>query len=122
MLSSRQRSFCEQYLQTENAEESAKAAGYRNPGQGRRLVESAALWLDWSREQYHCQVAGRQEILEFYTALMRGQSEDGAELKLSERLKGAEALSRILGLFGAPDERPEPVRIVDDCEVSGADD
>jgi len=125
LLNSRQRVFCEHFLQTGDADAAAAAAGYRRPGQGEKMLNSAALWIDWSREQYHCRVAGRQEILEFYTALMRGETEGECEAKLSERLKGAEALSRILGLFAESAERPAAVRIIDDCplpETGGDDD
>ena len=63
-------------------------------------------------------VADEREIMEFYSAVMRGQSPDDGPIKLSERIAAADKLTRLIASDGRGDmgELAEIMEAVDEVE------
>ena len=123
-LNERQIRFCEQYVINCNAADSVRKAGYKcknAAAYGYRLLQSPQIqaYLDsLLSKDVDKRVAQANEIIEFYTRLLRGDFEDGIEVKFSDRMKAADALAKIFGLFSerfGSDEK-KAVTIVDDVE------
>ena len=104
-LNERQVKFCEYYVVSCNAADSVRKAGYKckNPAAyGYRLLHMPQVqaYLDGllavAAEKRVVEV---NEIVEFYAQLMRGDFDESTEVKFSDRLKAAEALAKIFGLF-----------------------
>jgi phage terminase small subunit len=97
-----QKAFADYYIETANATESAKRAGYSEKtaySQGQRLlknVEISAYISERMAEQGEKRVADANEVIEFYTAVMRGEVKDqfGLDASLSDRLKAGDALMK----------------------------
>lgn len=101
-LNGMQKAFADYYIETANATESAKRAGYSEKtaySQGQRLlknVEVSAYISERMAEQGEKRVADANEVIEFYTAVMRGEVKDqfGLDASLSDRLKAGDALMK----------------------------
>lgn len=97
-----QKAFADYYIETANATESAKRAGYSEKtaySQGQRLlknVELSAYIRERMAGQGEKRVADANEVIEFYTAVMRGEVKDqfGLDASLSDRLKAGDALMK----------------------------
>ncbi|MGI5824447.1 MAG: terminase small subunit [Bacillota bacterium] len=123
-LNERQIKFCEYYVVSCNAADSVRKAGYKckNPAAyGYRLLQTPHIqaYLDTLlTAAADKRIAQANEILEFYTQLMRGDFDASPDVKFSDRLKAADALAKIFGLFserfGIGDKKP--VTIVDDIQ------
>ena len=101
-LNEMQKAFADYYIETANATESAKRAGYSEKtarSQGQRLltnVDISAYIRERLDEQSEKRVADANEVIEFYTAVMRGEVKDqfGLDASLSDRLKAGDALMK----------------------------
>lgn len=101
-LNEMQKAFADYYIETANATESAKRAGYSEKtaySQGQRLlknVELSAYIRERMAGQGEKRVADANEVIEFYTAVMRGEVKDqfGLDASLSDRLKAGDALMK----------------------------
>ena len=101
-LNEMQKAFADYYIETANATESAKRAGYSEKtarSQGQRLltnVDISAYIRERLDEQSEKRVADANEVIEFYTAVMRGEVKDqfGLDASLSDRLKACDALMK----------------------------
>lgn len=101
-LTPKQRRFCEEYLKSGNATEAAKKAGYKKTScrviAAENLSKPAISAYIKRRldEQEAAQVADSNEILKFYTAVMRGEVKDqfGMDASLSDRLKAGDSLMK----------------------------
>ena len=101
-LTPKQRRFCEEYLKSGNATEAAKKAGYKETScrviAAENLSKPAISAYIKRRldEQEAAQVADSNEILKFYTAVMRGEVKDqfGMDASLSDRLKAGDSLMK----------------------------
>ena len=123
-LNERQIKFCRQYVLNCNAAESVRKAGYKcknAAAYGYRLLQLPQIqdYLDnLLSADADKRVAQANEIIEFYTRLLRGDFDEGVEVKFSDRMKAADALAKIFGLFSerfGGDEK-KAVMIVDDVE------
>lgn len=109
-MTPKQKAFAEYYLESGNASEAARKAGYskktaysigtenlQKPEISRYIKERMAA-------QDAARVASADEVLRFYTSVMRGEVSDqfGLEAALAERLKAADALMK---RHAAGDER-----------------
>ena len=107
-LTPKQKKFCEYYIQTGNAAEAARQAGYSEktaysigaenltkPDISQYIAERMA-----AREKNL--VADSDEVMRFYTAVMRGTAKDpqGVGVSFSERLKAADALMKRYNIIG----------------------
>lgn len=106
MLSIKQRKFCEYYVELGNAKKAAIKAGYSDKDakrQGSRLLTRSDV-KDYvaklTSERKEKQLAKADEILEYFTKVMR----DGGEAT-KYRLKAAENLAKRYGLDKSEDDK-----------------
>lgn len=123
-MTTMQKKFCDEYiLSGGNSAAAARSAGYSS--RGAKVVGSKLLAREDVRKAIDTKLAeiasektaDAKELLEFLTAAMRGQIEEevatnsGKVVRVknncSSRLKAAETLCRIYGLFKRSDEEPK---------------
>ena len=107
MLTPKQKAFADYYIETGNASESARKAGYKNDVSGRENLQNptvSAYIAERMGAQDEKRVASANEVLEFYTASMRGEIKDqfGLDPSLADRLKAADSLMK---RYNAADDR-----------------
>ena len=101
-LTPKQQAFADYYLETGNATEAAKRAGYsedtaRQIGAENLSKPSISEYIAERMEQQNRKrVADANEVIEFYTAVMRGEVKDqfGLDASLSDRLKAGDSLMK----------------------------
>ena len=101
-LNERQKAFADYYIQTGNATEAAKRAGYSEKtayaigNENLNKLEVSEYIAARMEEQTKKRVADANEVIEFYTAVMRGEVKDqfGLDASLSDRLKAGDALMK----------------------------
>lgn len=101
-LNERQKAFADYYIQTGNATEAAIKAGYSEKtaysigNENLKKPEISAYIGERMAEQGKKRVADANEVIEFYTAVMRGEVKDqfGLDASLSDRLKAGDALMK----------------------------
>jgi phage terminase small subunit len=101
-LNERQKAFADYYIQTGNATEAAIKAGYsektaRSIGSENLTKPDICAYIEERMaEQGEKRVADANEVIEFYTAVMRGEVKDqfGLDASLSDRLKAGDALMK----------------------------
>lgn len=101
-LTPKQKKFCDYYIETGNASEAARRAGYsektaRTIGQQNLAKRAIKNYIsERMKNQDRERVASADEVIAFYTAVMRGEVKDqfGIEASLSDRLKAGENLMR----------------------------
>lgn len=98
-LTTKQKLFIEYYLQTLNAKESAKKAGYvmgsKTPAVGTILVAKLKPYID-ERLGMDKKIADTNEILEMLTRIARGEEKDafGLDTSNQDKLKALELLGK----------------------------
>ena len=106
-LTPKQQAFAEYYLQCGNASEAARLAGYSKRTAG-RIGEQNLKKLDicqYIHEHMKAasdeRIAKADEVMEYFTRVMRGEEKDafGLDVSISDRNKAAEALGKRYGLF-----------------------
>ena len=135
-----QKAFADYYLETSNATESAKKAGYSEKtaySQGQRLlknVEVKAYIEERLGEIKSDRIATIDEVMSFYTSVMRGEEKDqfGLDASLTDRLRaGQELVKRLTVADGSGKDQinenmttladlirnPKPNRNISDFEV-----
>ena len=126
-LTPKQKKFCDYYIETGNASEAARRAGYsektaRTIGQ-QNLAKRAIK--DYISERMNNQdrerVASADEVIAFYTAVMRGEVRDqfGIEASLSDRLKAGENLMRRYDKIGAGEKSDGNSGVIMMPEIGG---
>lgn len=99
-LTEMQKRFIDYYIETANATESAKRAGYKGKNLNRigsqnlsKLDKFIKIKLQEKEEQ---RIASQDEVLEYLTKVMRGQEKDqfGLDASLQDRTKCAELLGK----------------------------
>ena len=101
-LTPKQKRFCEEYLKSGNATEAAKKAGYKEKAahsMGAENLRKPAISAYIKRRMDECEsalVADSNEILRFYTSVMRGEVKDqfGIDASLADRLKAGDSLMK----------------------------
>lgn len=101
-LTTKQKKFCEYYLQTGNASEAARRAGYSEktaPSVGAENLRKPQIhqYIAERQEKNDKEmIADSNEVLRFYTEVMRGNIKDqfGLEASLSDRLKAGDSLMK----------------------------
>ena len=101
-LNERQKAFADYYIQTGNATEAAIKAGYsektaRSIGSENLTKPDICAYIEERMaEQGEKRIADANEVIEFYTAVMRGEVKDqfGLDASLSDRLKAGDALMK----------------------------
>ena len=118
-MNARQKRFCDEYLIDCNATQAAIRAGYspktaKSIGQENLTKPELKAYIDEQLERLHNEkTADAQEVLEYLTAVMRGQHReqtlqlvgDGVQtitdidVSARERLKAAELIGKRYGMF-----------------------
>lgn len=136
-MNAKQRKFADEYLIDCNATQAAIRAGYNEKtaySQGQRMLKNVEVkaYIDEQLERLHNEkTADAQEVLEYLTAVMRGQHReqtlqlvgDGIQtitdidVSARERLKAAELIGKRYGMFkDNVNVDLEPVVIVNDLK------
>lgn len=121
-LTQKQKRFCEEYIKTANASASAVVAGYSKKTAGAIGAENlkkpqiTAYIKKRIDEQDATLVADSNEILKFYTAVMRGEVKDqfGLDSSLTDRLKAADSLAKRLAAAELKPNVDDAIRVVID--------
>lgn len=101
-MTPKQKAFADYYLASGNASDAARKAGYSKKTAGSigeenlKKPEISAYIRERMAQQDAERVASADEVLRFYTSVMRGEVSDqfGLEAALAERLKAADALMK----------------------------
>lgn len=136
-MNARQKRFCDEYLIDCNATQAAIRAGYspktaKSIGQENLTKPDLKTYIEEQLERLHNEkTADAQEVLEYLTAVMRGQHReqtlqlvgDGVQtitdidVSAKERLKAAELIGKRYGMFrDNVNVDLEPVVIVNDLK------
>ena len=121
-LTPKQKRFCEEYLKSANASDAAKKAGYSMktaPFIGAENLKKPQISAYIKRridEQEAARVADANEVLQFYSAVMRGEIKDqfGIDASLSDRLKAADSLAKRLAAAELKPNAEDVVRVIID--------
>lgn len=121
-LTPKQKRFCEEYLKSGNATDAAKKAGYKEKAAhsiGAENLRKPAISAYIKRrmgEQEAALVADANEVLQFYSAVMRGEVKDqfGIDASLSDRLKAADSLAKRLAAAELKPNAEDAVRVIID--------
>ena len=104
-LTPKQRAFADYYIETGNATEAARRAGYKKPNvQGSQNLEKLSI-KSYIEERVKASdekwIAKGEEVLEYLTKVMRGEEKDqfGLDASLQDRTKAAELLGKRYRLF-----------------------
>ena len=125
-LTPKQKKFCDYYIETGNASEAARRAGYsektaRTIGQQNLAKRAIKDYIsERMKNQDRERVASADEVIAFYTAVMRGEVKDqfGIEASLSDRLKAGENLMRRYDKI-APADKTEDSGVIMMPEIGG---
>lgn len=102
MLTPKQKAFADYYIECGNASEAARKAGYSPKTAGAigeenlKKPEISAYIDERMTQQDASRVASADEVLRFYSSVMRGQEKDafGLDPSLADRLKAADSLMK----------------------------
>lgn len=104
-LTEKQKRFIDYYIETANATESAKRAGYsektaKNIG-AENLTKLNFFIQKRLEEKENNRIASQDEVLQYLTKVMRGEEKDqfGLDASLQDRTKCAELLGKRYGTF-----------------------
>nr|DAW06455.1 MAG TPA: Terminase small subunit [Caudoviricetes sp.] len=104
-LTEKQKRFIDYYVETANATESAKKAGYssktaKNIG-AENLTKLNYFIQERLQQLEDSRIASQEEVLQYLTKVMRGEEKDqfGLDASLQDRTKCAELLGKRYGTF-----------------------
>ena len=104
-LTPKQQAFADYYIETGNATEAARRAGYKKPNvQGSQNLEKLSI-KSYIEERMKVldekRIAKGEEVLQYLTKVMRGEEKDqfGLDASLQDRTKAAELLGKRYRLF-----------------------
>lgn len=143
-LNQRQLTFCEEYIKTNNATKAAIAAGYsektaRSQGQRMLTFVDISAYIKSRLDEINAeQIASTDEVMRFFTSVMRGEEKDqfGLDAALSDRIKAGQEIMKRFEITKATqaDEgnthiivladrinNPEENRVLDDFEDGDTD-
>lgn len=106
-LTPKQRAFADYYIETGNATEAARRAGYKGKNINRIASENLSKldikqYIDERLAKIEDErIAKGEEVLEYLTKVMRGEEKDqfGLDASLQDRTKAAELLGKRYRLF-----------------------
>lgn len=104
-LTEKQKRFIDYFIETGNATESARKAGYSKKTAkniGAENLTKLNFFIKQKLEEKESQrIASQDEVLEYLTKVMRGEEKDqfGLDASLQDRTKCAELLGRRYGTF-----------------------
>ena len=117
-LTEKQKRFIDYYIETANATESAKRAGYSEKTAdriGHENLRKLEFFIKQKLEEKENQrIASQDEVLQYLTKVMRGQEKDqfGLDASLQDRTRCAELLGKRWGTFKDKVEHSGSVPVV----------
>lgn len=103
-LTEKQQKFILEYIKTGNAVQSYIAAGYQarymeSAASASRLLKNVKIQSEISRlkkEEFQKNVASSEEVMDFFSRVMRGEVKDqfGLETSVADRIKAAQELAK----------------------------
>lgn len=101
-LTPKQKAFADYYIKTGNASEAARKAGYSEKtapfigAENLKKPQISAYIAERLKPTEKKRVADADEVIAFYTAVMRGEVKDqfGLDASLSDRLKAGDSLMK----------------------------
>lgn len=138
-LNQRQLTFCEEYIKTNNATKAAIAAGYsektaRVIGPENLSKPAISAYIKSRLDEINAeQIASTDEVMRFFTSVMRGTEKDqfGLDASLSDRIKAGQEIVKRFDSIKRPEQddtnarmstladllnAPQPNRNIDDFE------
>lgn len=114
-MTPRQKAFADYYIQTGNASEAARKAGYseknaNNIGSENLAKPEVANYIaERMAAQDKKRVADADEVMRFYSAVIRGEVKDqfGLDASLADRIKAADSLMK---RYNVADDRMKATR------------
>ncbi len=104
-LTEKQKRFIDYYIETANATESAKRAGYRGDNLNRIGSENLSkldrfIKIKLEEKEYK-RIATQDEVLQYLTKVMRGEekNQSGHAASIQDRIRCAELLGKRYGTF-----------------------
>lgn len=121
-LTQKQKVFCEEYIKTSNASDAARKAGYSPKtapfigAENLKKPQIAAYIKSRLDEQDAALVADANEVLRFYSAVMRGEVRDqfGLDPSLADRIKAADSLAKRLAAAEGKPSADMAVKVIID--------
>ena len=106
-LTPKQKAFADYYIETGNATEAARRAGYKGKNLNRIASENLSKldikqYIDERLSKIEdARIAKGEEVLQYLTKVMRGEEKDqfGLDASLQDRTKAAELLGKRYRLF-----------------------
>lgn len=104
-LTEKQKRFIDYYIETGNASEASKKAGYKGNNLNRIASQNLSKLDRFIKEKLeqkqNSRIASQDEVLEYLTRVMRGEEKDQFDLdaSLQDRTKCAELLGKRYGTF-----------------------
>lgn len=101
-MNARQKAFADYYIETGNAAEAARRAGYSSKTAdaiGRENLRKPTI-ADYIKERMDAQdkarIASADEVMQFYSDVIRGKIKDqfGLDASLNDRIKAADSLMK----------------------------
>lgn len=123
-LTEKQKRFIDYYIETGNATESAKKAGYKGNNLNRVASENLSkldIFIKEKLEEKESQrIASQDEVLQYLTKVMRGEEKDqfGLDASLQNRIKCAELLGKRYGTFKEKVEHSGSIPVVIDDDIT----
>ncbi len=139
-LTEKQKRFCDFYIETGNATEAARRAGYKKPNrQGPRMLSNVGIQkalYNRTKQLENSRIADAREVMEFLSRSMRGDLKEDVvvvegdgegtstarilkkQIGAKDRIKAAELLTKRYGLNlpDGVDSNGEGVQIIDDTD------
>ena len=124
-LTEKQKRFIDYYIETANATESAKRAGYssktaKNIG-AENLTKLNYFIQERLQQLENNRIASQEEVLQYLTKVMRGEEKDqfGLDASLQDRTKCAELLGKRYGTFKEKVEVAGNIPVVITDDITG---
>ena len=110
-MTPRQKAFADYYIKTGNASEAARKAGYKTRAdsigaENMRKPVIVQYIAERMAHQDKARVASADEVLQFYSAVIRGEVKDqfGLDASLADRIKAADSLMKRYNVAAAAGE------------------
>jgi phage terminase small subunit len=114
-LTPKQQAFADYYLELGNATEASIKAGYSKENAGNnadKLLKNTKIkaYIDERLEEINSErIASIDEVMRFYTSVLRGEEKDqfGLDASLTDRIKAGQELIKRLSVGGYNDNKPK---------------
>ena len=111
-LTQQQKNFCEEYLRTRNATKAAIFAGYSQKSArvlGSQLLTNinVSAYIKCRLDEINAeQIASTDEVMRFFTSVMRGEEKDqfGLDASLADRIKAGQEIVKRFDSIKQPEQ------------------